>query len=106
MNETTHIILALLSGILLGLIFFAGLWLTIKKGVRSKSPAIRFILSFIIRTSIVLCGFYFVSANDWKRLLACLAGFTIARFFATQIMKKRGLMLQNINKEVQSEIKP
>jgi F1F0 ATPase subunit 2 len=74
---------ALLAGLLLGAIFFGGLWWTVLKGVSAKQPALWFSLSFLLRTGIVLAGFYFVSGADWKRLLVCLSGFIIARLVVT-----------------------
>jgi len=36
-----------------------------------------------LRTGLVVAGFYFVSLGDWRKLLACLLGFIIARFAIT-----------------------
>ena len=33
--------------------------------------------------SIVLAGFYLAGHEHWERLVACLAGFTVARFAVT-----------------------
>jgi len=71
--------LALLAGILLGAFFFGGLWWTVQKGVTSERPALWFLGSLLLRTSIVLAGFYFVVQGHWSRLLVCLLGFLIAR---------------------------
>jgi F1F0 ATPase subunit 2 len=80
MNETLSLVLAGVVGILLGVIFFGGLWWTIRKGVSSTNPALWFIGSSLLRVSVVLAGFYFVSGGHWDRLLVCLFGFVIARF--------------------------
>jgi F1F0 ATPase subunit 2 len=71
---------ALGAGCLLGAIFYGGLWWTVQKGLISKRPALWFFASFWLRLGIVLTGFYIVANGDWKRTLACLAGFIIARF--------------------------
>ena len=68
-----------MAGMLLGAIFFGGLWWTVRKGVSSPRPALWFLGSLLLRTSIALAGFYFVSGGHWERLLACLLGFVIAR---------------------------
>ena len=34
-----------------------------------------------------LAGFYFVSDGDWRRLLACLAGFAAARLAVTWLSR-------------------
>ncbi len=85
MNELTQAVLALLAGMLLGAAFFGGLWWTVKKGLASPRPAQWFIGSLLLRTALVLAGFYFVAGGDWKRMLACLLGFIVARVIVTRL---------------------
>ena len=80
MNETFTLVLAGMAGVLLGVIFFGGLWWTVRKGVSSPRPAFWFLGSTLLRTSIVLVGFYFIGRGHWDRMLVCLLGFVIARF--------------------------
>jgi F1F0 ATPase subunit 2 len=87
MTELSAVILPLLAGLLLGSIFFGGLWWTIQRGVTSKNPAILFAGSLLIRTGTGLAGFYFVSRGDWRRLLACLLGFVVARVLITRLTR-------------------
>jgi F1F0 ATPase subunit 2 len=91
MNEILALILALilslLTGVLLGTIFFGGLWWTIRKGVSSKQPAALFFVSLLLRTSIALTGFYVVARGDWRRVLACLVGFFVARILVTWLTR-------------------
>jgi F1F0 ATPase subunit 2 len=87
MNEIIYIIIVFICGIILGIIFFGGLWLTIKKSVTSKTPGLLFFASFLIRTGIALLGFYFLAANNWKNMVACLVGFIISRFIIKQYTK-------------------
>jgi F1F0 ATPase subunit 2 len=79
MNETLVLVLALATGVLLGAMFFGGLWWTVQKGVSSKRPALWFFVSLLLRTSIALVGFYFIARGHWERLLVCLLGFVMAR---------------------------
>jgi F1F0 ATPase subunit 2 len=72
--------LAALSGLLLGGMFFGGLWWTIRRGTLSRAPALWFSGSLLIRTTAALGGFYVVSQGEWLRLPACLLGFLLARF--------------------------
>src|SRR5271156_5411186 len=81
MSELPAFVLALLAGVLLGTIFFGGLWWTIRRGLSSKQPAVWFFGSLVLRTTIAVAGFYFVSQSDWRRLLGCLTGFLLARIF-------------------------
>src|ERR1035437_9828967 len=83
MNEFLTLALALVAGLLLGAIFFGGLWWTVRKGVSSKQPALWFFGSLLLRMSIALAGFYFVGRGHWERLLLCLLGFVMARFIVT-----------------------
>jgi F1F0 ATPase subunit 2 len=85
MDELLILFLALMAGVLLGAMFFGGLWWTVQKGISSKQPAIWFSGSLLLRMSIVLAGFYFVSGGHWERLLMCLLGFVIARFIVTRL---------------------
>ena len=85
MNEMLSLALAGVAGLLLGAIFFGGLWWTVRKGVSSKRPALWFFGSLVLRMSIALAGFYFVGRGHWERLVACLLGFIIARFIVTRL---------------------
>ena len=58
MNEPLMLVLAVVAGVLLGAIFFGGLWWTVRKGVSSTRPALWFLGSLLLRTGIVLAGFY------------------------------------------------
>ena len=87
MNETLTLMLALVTGGLLGAIFFGGLWWTVRKGVSSKKPALWFFGSLLMRMSIALSGFYFVSGGHWERMLLCLLGFVLARLIVTRLTR-------------------
>jgi len=80
---------ALGAGCLLGAIFYGGLWWTVQKGISSAHPALWFFASFWLRLGIALAGFYVVANGDWKRMLACLAGFIIARFAVALLTRER-----------------
>ena len=84
MNEPLSLALALMTGLLLGAIFFGGLWWTIQRGISSKRSSLWFLGSLLLRLSIVLTGFYLVSGGHWERLLICLLGFLVARFIVTR----------------------
>ncbi len=85
MSEIGILVLAGGAGILLGVFFFGGLWWTVRRGLASKRPALWFLGSLLLRTAIVLTGIYLVSGGRWDGLLACLAGFVIARFIVTRL---------------------
>ena len=87
MNNYLFLVFALAAGLLLGAIFFGGLWWTVRKGVFSKSPALWFLGSMLLRMSLVLAGFYFVGRGNWQRLVACLVGFIIARHIVMRLTR-------------------
>ena len=60
MNEALILGFSWVAGVLLGAIFFGGLWWTIRKGMASQIPALWFSGSLLLRTGIALAGFYFV----------------------------------------------
>src|SRR5271169_2448448 len=79
MNEFLSLALALAADVLLGAIYFGGLWWTVFRGVLSQRPAPWFFASLLLRMSITLAGFYFVGREHWERWLLCLVGFVLAR---------------------------
>lgn len=85
MNEWLTLALAGMAGLLLGAIFFGGLWWTVRLGVASRRPALLFLGSLLLRTGVVVAGFYLVGDGHWQRLLACVSGFVIARFIVTWV---------------------
>jgi len=87
MNDVATYSLVLLAGILLGTLFFGGLWWTVQKGLTSNNPALWFFGSTLLRMGLALTGFYFVSSGDWRKLLVCLLGFLIARIVVTRITR-------------------
>ena len=99
MNETLPLALAWLAGGALGAIFFGGVWWTVRKGVSSPRPALWFFGSLLLRMSIVLAGFYFVSGGQWRRLVACLVGFIIARVVVTWLMRPSGKTPNRLTQE-------
>ncbi len=83
-----YLILSILAGILLGIFFFGGLWWTVKKITAGNSkPYFLFLVSFIIRTVVVLAGFYLLLTAGWQYLLSALAGFLIARTILASKLK-------------------
>lgn len=69
----------LIVGVMLGVIFFGGLWWTVKRGAASPTPKGWFLVSFFLRNIIALGGFYAVGAGQPLRLGICLLGFILGR---------------------------
>ena len=87
MNNFLMLTIALTAGLLLGAVFFGGLWWTIRKGLSSKHPAAWFLGSLLLRMSVTLAGFYWVGRGHWERLIMCLVGFVMARLTVTWLSR-------------------
>lgn len=87
MNETLTWVLAAIAGTAIGMIFFGGLWWTVRRGLSSRRPALWFLGSLLLRMGLAVTGFYFVGNGQWQRLLACLLGFIVARFIVLRITR-------------------
>jgi F1F0 ATPase subunit 2 len=87
MNEAPILATDLLAGVLLGAFFFGGLWWTIRMRSPSQWSGLLFAGSLLIRMAVAVTGFYLVSHGDWRKLVACLAGFLIARIAVTQLIR-------------------
>ena len=103
MNDIVYMILAFIVGLLLGTIFFGGLWVTVRKLATSKMPALWFLGSFFLRVSITLIGFYYISSGSWQRLLICVAGFITARYSVIYFTKSNNEKQVLLNRKVSHE---
>lgn len=87
MSELWSVTSALCTGIMFGAIFFGGLWLTVRKGILSGNAVFWFLGSMLLRTGIVLLGFYYFFGSDWKKILAGLVGFVMTRLIVTHLTR-------------------
>lgn len=99
MNETVSMIVAFVAGIALGIIFFGGLWFTVKKVIVAKTPVLWLSISFILRVSITALGFYMIGAGNWQNLLICLLGFIVARLAVIHFTKALDTKQVHLKKE-------
>jgi F1F0 ATPase subunit 2 len=100
MDNLFYMVFVFIVGLLLGYLFFGGLWLTVKKAMDSKKPALWFFGSLILRVGVAMLGFYYVSLGDWKNLLICLIGFVLARFMVigfTKTKDEKGMEIKKDN---------
>lgn len=88
MSESLKLVLALPAGVLLGALFFGGLWWTVQRSLVSAQPAILILGSFLLRTVVTLAGFRAALLGGWQALAACMIGFLIARIVVTRIVRQ------------------
>ena len=87
MHEILPLVAALATGLALGAMFFGGLWWTVARGMSSPRPALWFFGSKLVRTALVLGGFYLVGGGRWERWLVCLLGFVMARLATARLTR-------------------
>ena len=90
MTSTDAIRLAavLTAGTGFGVVFFGGLWLTVRWALFSQFSAVWIAGSLFARIGLVMAGFYFVADGQWQRWLVCLAGFIAARLLIGRLLPK------------------
>ena len=99
MGEARVLIEALLAGVLLGAVFYYGLWWTVRGSAAANRVSLWLTGSFVLRASIAVSGFYWVSQGDWHSqgdshgrgdwhvLIPCLLGFLSARIAVTLLTR-------------------
>lgn len=80
--------LAAIWGIVLGIFYFGGLWWTVRSLSRKNRPKLWVGLSYLVRTSLVLLGFWLVMRKDLLAFFFTLVAFFLMRFV---MIRKLGL---------------
>ena len=81
MINVSYLVMAFLVGIGTGIVYFGGLWWTVRRLPLVRQPALLTLGSFFVRTGIGLTTFYLASGGRWERILISLLGFMIMRGF-------------------------
>ena len=86
-SELSLIAAAVCAGILLGGLYFGGLWWTVGRMPHVRHPFNLYFGSLIVRLAIVLTAFYGVlSYSGWPQLVAALMGFVAARVLLIRLI--------------------
>jgi len=81
---------AFAGGMVLGALFFAGLWLSVRKLSHAERPGVLMAFSYVARMTAVLGGLYLLTSGDWQKLAAALVGFVLARILIVRALAYRG----------------
>ena len=85
--ESASIVAAVCAGLLLGGLYFGGLWWTVRRMPLARHPLNLYFGSLIARLAILLAAFYGVlSYAGWAQLVAALVGFIAARLLLIRII--------------------
>jgi F1F0 ATPase subunit 2 len=71
----------MMGGILLGVFFYGGLWLTVRRLPTTRHPMALTLGSLLLRMALTLAGFFLVIGGRWQNAVTLLVGFTAARLF-------------------------
>lgn len=73
------------AGGLIGVFYFGGLWLTVKRIPTSGNPHLLLVSSFLLRMATALAAFYALIPWGWQALVAALLGLLISRQVLTRV---------------------
>lgn len=79
MTTVIGILLSFIGGSVLGLFYFWGLWKTVERMPAVRNPYAWMFASFLIRTILVVLGFYILLQLQWQFVAIALIGFILAR---------------------------
>lgn len=79
MPGTVDFLLILLAGFGLGVVFFGGLWLTVRALPKSRHAVLLALGSFWGRTAVVIAGLVLAMDASWQKAVICMLGFALAR---------------------------
>ena len=99
MSEIAQSLLAVMVGVGLGGMYFGGLWLTVRRLPHTHWPVPLLLGSMVGRIALTLVGFYLVMGGRWERLLACLAGFILARVVLVRWLRPAHAVSESGNDE-------
>lgn len=78
-----------MGGVLLGIVFFGGLYWSVQMIGRVKYPGPLMAVSAIVRMAVLLLGIYFLGGNDINRFLSVMAGVVLVKFLMIFIVGKK-----------------
>ncbi len=77
--DPAALILGAATGLLCGVLYFGGLWLTVNRLPRFAHPGRIMLLSFLARAGMTVAAFTLVAGNSAPVFLTCLLGFLLVR---------------------------
>jgi len=80
------IVLGALAGLVLGALFYGGLWFTVRRLPASQHPALLALVSFWIRSAIAVAGLVMLAKQGWQCGLAALVTFLLGRVVVARLL--------------------
>ncbi|QSX08534.1 ATP synthase subunit I [Alkalibacter rhizosphaerae] len=85
-------LIAFITGIGLGILFFGGLYLSVQQMNKVKHPAALMIISLILRMALVVGGLYLIRGDSYWNIPIALLGIVLVRTVMTGRMKRKDLI--------------
>ncbi|MFA5801334.1 MAG: ATP synthase subunit I [Thermoleophilia bacterium] len=99
MTALQNIILPVFAGLALGILYFGGLWLTLRRLAASRQAAFLTLGSYLGRLALCLAGFILIArAAGLQGILICTAAFIAARMILVHRWGKPKLALPGTDK--------
>ena len=81
-----HLLLSFSAGAGIGILFFGGLWWTVRRLETAERPALLTVSSFFVRTGLTVLGLYYIMGGQWERLISALLGIMVIRFLMVRLL--------------------
>jgi F1F0 ATPase subunit 2 len=73
--------MAAFAGALLGSLYFAGLWFTVRQAPKWRYPGLGVVISLLLRLTMFAVFLYLFADGQWQRYVAVVPGFLAARWW-------------------------
>lgn len=83
--EPIWVAISLVAGVIVGMGYFAGLWITVQQLTTAKRPVLLWAFSALLRAAGATAVFYVLVNRGMTHALLGILGFIGARFIATRI---------------------
>ncbi|MCA8999533.1 MAG: ATP synthase subunit I [Planctomycetaceae bacterium] len=93
-------------GAVLGLMYFGGLWWTVKRLPHRQHPYVLLVASFMIRITMLLLAFWLMVQISWQALAMAMIGFLSARQVLLFRMRRQTLRSTRKRDVVSLAVKP
>jgi len=89
MGTLIGVLWGLLAGTGIGVVFFLGLWATVRRVTSSRQPHVWLAGRFVLRMVVVGIGLWLVARGGLLPLVGALLGFVVARPLVSRLVVSR-----------------